>query len=269
VLEAEIVDIDLVLPRGVRRRLETLRADTGASALMLAAIGGQILHQVGENRAWITPDLANTIAQNLNGSFALAEQLGREQAVTFQYHAGKEVEVYCANIGFDYVLALFFDAQTRRGRIGTIWVFVQRAIRDLLELLPVPEMLDETGERAQERSARPPGLAAAAKTDPVPAVVAHTPVNDVREETPVELPDQEDAQLEAAVNAAVDATLEELEGLLTQEAAAADQGEDVDAFWDSALAEEGGVGLTSGFTLEEARRKGLIPDEIDFDDAAE
>lgn len=120
----------------VRKRLHSLRADTGAIGLLLATSEGQVILEMGEHRRLDIAKLAQTVAQNMKTSLALAEQLGEDIPFTIQYHTGKTVELYNASIGRDYFVTMLYGADARRGRIGTIWVFAQRAIRDLLALLP-------------------------------------------------------------------------------------------------------------------------------------
>ncbi|KAA3657537.1 MAG: response regulator, partial [Chloroflexi bacterium] len=119
----------------VQKRLETLRADTGAVLLMLASIQGNIIYADGELRQVELPGLAEIIARNIKDSFLLAEKLDSKEPFSLQYHAGSRIELYCANVGKDHFLTLFFETNLRRGRIGTIWLFTQRAINDLLQLL--------------------------------------------------------------------------------------------------------------------------------------
>ena len=127
---------DIVIPDDVSRRLATLRTDTGAARLTLATVAGELLLQLGSGRNLNFPRLISLMAHNLSNSFQLGQELGGNDPTTIQYHSGDEIDLYIANVGRDYFLAIFFDAQARRGRIGTVWVFAQRAIKDLLKMLP-------------------------------------------------------------------------------------------------------------------------------------
>ncbi len=123
----------------VVKRLKTLRTDTGASGLMLSTLSGQIVFQVSSDQSLDLLALSSELANTIQNSFSLAGYLDADVPNTIQYHAGDKVELYCANIGRGYFLTTFFDVQSRRGRIGTIWVFTQRAIKDLVEMLPEGE----------------------------------------------------------------------------------------------------------------------------------
>lgn len=135
---------DIVIPDDVSRRLATLRTDTGAARLTLATVAGEVLLRVGSGRSLNFPRLISLMAHNLSNSFQLGRELGGNDPTTIQYHSGEEIDLYIANVGRDYFLAIFFDAQARRGRIGTVWVFAQRAIKDLLKLLPPLELAGQS-----------------------------------------------------------------------------------------------------------------------------
>jgi len=65
--------------------------------------------------------------------------------------------LYCANIGRDYFLAIFFDAQVRRGRIGTVWVFTSRAISSLRTML-VEDQIEQASEFEPLEDSRSDGV---------------------------------------------------------------------------------------------------------------
>ena len=247
----------------VRKRLETLRADTGAMRLMLTTVSGQILFEVGSGRQLDLPTLATLIARNLSDSFLLARQLGSENPFTLQYHASEKTELYCANVGHGYFLTIFFDPTSRRGRIGTIWLFTQRAIKDLLEMLPAPAVIEELEP---------------ATATPVQAVLA-----DKQEDEPSADPDESadpDDALAVAEDDGDDVLVTPAE---TNERPAGQEGGlanllaldlgddgriDLDAFWENALAQDD-TATTAGLSWEEARRRGLISLELDPDEDAE
>ncbi len=124
------------IPDIVQRRLQTLQLDTGATGLVLSTTSGQILLELGDNSRLDLPRIVNKVAENVKNSLALADLLGEETPFTIQYHTGNATELYNANVGRDYFVTLIFGLESRRGRIGTIWVFAQRALRDLVALLP-------------------------------------------------------------------------------------------------------------------------------------
>lgn len=153
--------VDITLPANVEKRLRTLTADTGAALVLLATKQGQMLIETGAIRDVNTTHLASIISGNLINSKQLTQQLGGDSVTTIQYHGGEHLEMYTANIGTDYFMSIVFDVQVRRGRFGTIWVFTQRAIKDLLPLLPAfpaagkGEAVDKTAVSPSTRTAKP------------------------------------------------------------------------------------------------------------------
>lgn len=251
-IEAEV--LDQVVPDAVSKRLETLRADTGATRLALATRSGRLLLKVGHGRGPNLKRLTALMAKNLDNSILLGQELGGDDPTTIQYHAGDRIELYIANVGSDYFLALFFDAQTRRGRMSTIWVFAQRAIKDLLLILPTP----------YEGATGTPISAPVAA--PEPKERAESTVQLSAPQNPAEpVADSESSPLgrqsEAAPNSLEPASGDDFQDL--DETVTVDRGE-LDTFWESAVAREHvDVGEAGALSLEEARRQGLISDELD------
>jgi CheY-like chemotaxis protein len=264
--ESQPRDVDGVVPDAVPRRLETLRADTGATRIALAAASGQILLQVGHGRGLNLPTLAALMAKNLDNSFLLARELGGNNPTTIQYHAGDRVELYIANVGREYFLAIFFDAQARRGRMGTIWVFAQRAIKDLLDLLPESGV----GDSIEPQSAPLFSVARSSQqTQPLPRSRRRSGRSTSSRETKPapSLPEQSDAELDtgAAVKEGADSLSEPLapsesDGFFTLEEVS-DESAEMDTFWEEAASEvPTPVGEQGALTFEAAQRMGLIPD---------
>ncbi len=133
------------LPDNVQKRLQSLQLDTGATGLVLSTIQGQVLLELGDNSRLDVARIVAKIAENVANSLVLAGLLGEINPFTIQYHTGEATELYNANVGRDYFVTLLFGMESRRGRIGTIWVFAQRAIRDLVNYLPPLADLESGG----------------------------------------------------------------------------------------------------------------------------
>lgn len=237
------------IPSRVRKRLESLRTDTGATQLALATTLGEVSLSVGNGRIPNIEKLIAILAHNLEDSFLLAQALDRQEPFTLQYHVGATIELYVANVGREYFLAMFFDIQARRGRIGTVWVFAQRAIKELLSLLP------QSGQAAVKP-------AAAAPTAVKPVVAEETAVP---ETSPVP-PTMAEPEPEIDSSDWLDIEPEELANILTNETELLRDTGVLNAFWDEALAESDTIAAGGGVSWEEAKRQGLIPTELDSDD---
>lgn len=260
----------------VRKKLDLLRGDTGASCLILSTVTGAITYKSGDERKMDLAKLATIISRNVEDSFLLAEQLGgSDNHFTIQYHAGDIIELYCASVGRNYFLALFYDIQSRRGRIGTIWVFTQRAIKDLMPLLP-----------AVERVATP-AVPAPSKPQPVPPKTnlvqppLPKPITTTKPEEPAKTttPKKEEKKVEPPpvaetkkeVTPTPKAPLPEKPAPIIQTEAAAELAElfnldlstgdgelNLDAFWDDVLTEDETKSKAAGLSLEEAQKRGLV-----------
>ncbi|MCB8965721.1 MAG: response regulator [Ardenticatenaceae bacterium] len=242
-----MLTVDFTVPDIVRKRLDLLRADTGASGLVLATTQGQLLLELGEQRRLEIPKLIVTIAQNIRNSFALAEQLGETSHFTLQYHAGQSVELYNANIGQDFFISLFYSAGARRGRIGTIWVFAQRAIKELVELLP---SLRDTQVAAKPQPVKPEPLPVRSeekkgRSTPPPRQVEETPK--VEPEPVFTMPER------FVATPQVEPAEVDMDGLLAalnlDETAVTT---DIDSFWDEALKQDEESVLTNTLSFDEA-----------------
>ncbi|MCB9446357.1 MAG: response regulator [Ardenticatenaceae bacterium] len=231
----------------LRKRLDSLRNDTGANQLILATLAGEVVLKVGDGRIPDPATIIKILAQTIADSFLLANELESREPFTLQFHAGSQTELYAATVGRNYFLAMFFDVQARRGRIGTVWVFAQRAIKELLELLP---------GQSQPSRQEPVTEAAAEETAVFPQPVHQEPVKPEPEPEPVE----EDW---------LDIEPEELANLLASEAELPNSTGSLDAFWDDALAGTDISGSEIGLSFEEAQRRGLFPKNLNLDSPQE
>lgn len=232
----------------LQRRLDSLRVDTGAVHLTLTTAVGEILFSAGDGRQFDLKKLMGIVADNLSHSFLLGDELGAAEPFTLQYHMGDDFEFYCANVGRGHFLTLFFDMASRRGRIGTIWVFTQRAIKDLRALLPslesAPNPADVRNVEAQIVEEMDTPVATAVPLPPQPDLAA-SPEKENSEPSPADY---------------LDIAPDELMDLLSGDGGPVDETADLDAFWDTALTDDE-IDSSTGISLDEALQRGLV----DFD----
>jgi DNA-binding response OmpR family regulator len=246
----------------VQQRLESLRTDTGATGLALARMDGTILHEIGNQRVPIDLDnLVSVVAQNIENGFGLAQALGGEAPFTIQYHAGDAYELYNANIGRHFFITMYFDIRARRGRIGTIWVFTQRAIKELFALLVDKEDRSQAKQAEPQAKEQPPAVKA-------PAQPARPPARPKPEPSPAPA---EEIDYDAERNlidkipswSELEWTGEEEEADLNDLLLALNLDEevvtavDLDSFWEEALNDRPKPQPT-GLSYEDAVRQGLI-----------
>jgi DNA-binding response OmpR family regulator len=230
----------------IARRTQALLSDTGAVQALLCDRQGRILVRVGAATQQPLERLAQLLARTMTHSFALAAELGSDEPFTIQYQAGERVDLYTANVGRHAFLVLLFDARARRGRIGTVWVFAQRAIKDILDVLPAPG----EGRRQETTPAGPPQTAHAAPRH------REQGAQQERQDAPQE------ATRAAGASPTIACSEEDAAALLDLLDQAKDLGsEDLDAFWDEAAADAGRDDM-NGLTFDEAMRRGLLPPDM-------
>ncbi len=250
--------METAVSEDVVKRLKTLRADTGASGLMLSTLDGGIAFQVSSDKTLDLPALSRQLAHNIQNSFSLADYLATDVPNTIQYHVGDKVELYCANIGQGYFLTIFFDMQSRRGRIGTIWVFTQRAIKDLVDMLPAqPVPVSEVPKPiADEPPAKP-------IVEPAPEPVPD-PVPEPVPELELEPEPEPEPELKPVLEGFLDIDESDLDDLF-DEALLGEISGDMDDFWEDTNGDHN-FPKAGGLSLEEARQQGLIPNDLDLPD---
>jgi hypothetical protein len=152
--------------------------------------------------------------------------------------------------------------------LGTVWVFAQRAINDLQDLLALNQLTDLSAAPQPDNLALPetaeaeaPTPAVEAVAEPVEAVLETAETTESAE--PDAETDDESVDLESTQEI-IPPSLEDIRAFLGLEEPGEAEEVDLDSFWDDALEETGKGKLnSSGMSLEEARQQGLIPTEFD------
>jgi YesN/AraC family two-component response regulator len=130
----------------ITKCLTDLRLEVGAQCLILADAMGHSINQVGTAEGLDIP----TIVSLAGGNFALTSKMARhlqEKGQTFNlnYYEGVTHHIYSANVGNDLSLTVIFDKRTCPSRIGTVWLYIKRTIKRLLEITAA----EETAELSQ------------------------------------------------------------------------------------------------------------------------
>lgn len=274
----------------VSRRLEALRADTGAQRVILATLSGEILECSGSIEDEELQRLVTSMAFSMDSSFNLSDRLGAGEPQTIQFLVGDESDLYCANVNRENFLAIFFDAQVRRGRIGTVWVFARRAIGDLRSMLaePQPQTEDEqpepeapvdseleTSPTAVEQTA--PEIAGEVSPDLVEeeteSIAEDEPEPPPVESFETELPEETEKSAGFEHQEEVEAIDQVTNGDSADLGEQADQDKDapdfedldLDAIWDDVL-QGGSLDESKGISFEEALRRGIISPDFNPED---
>jgi DNA-binding response OmpR family regulator len=258
------------LDSAVQSRLRALRSDTGAAEVALVGYDGQIVFHLGGGLDEETARLAPLAAGTMRNGLTLSEALQNDEPLMIQYQAGSRFDLYTANVGTAYFVMLLFSVRERRGRIGTIWVFAQRAINELKAMLPdvAPEAAEVAAPPEPEPAvAGPAEQVTEVEPEPEPEPQAPVTANEVATVEPVppaspeatEERGEEETPDELLVAAEI--TSSELGALLRAADDAGSENVDLDAFWADLLDDEGGA-PREGLSFEEAMKRGLLPPQF-------
>jgi CheY-like chemotaxis protein len=237
----------------INQRLHTLRNEISATYVLLTDASGRIQTDSGIGKGLATPALLNTVAASLRHNQLLAEHLGNQDALTLQYQSGTKAELYAMSVGDAYQILIFFTAETRRGRVGTVWVFAQRLAKELLSLLPTSTITPSASTPEALAPILPAPVLPIHKVADLPDFPSKTPASKVETalsdhaaapvipELPQEVPPPQLVPAEFILEADESADA----ATLTD-------------FWDQAV-EENALGNGEAFSFAEAMRQGLIP----------
>lgn len=237
----------------INQRLHTLRNEISATYVLLADASGRIQTDSGIGKGLATPALLSTVAASLRHNQLLAEHLGNQDALTLQYQSGTKAELYAMSVGDAYQILIFFTAETRRGRVGTVWVFAQRLAKELLALLPTGSTALPVSSPETVTPIPPVSASSARNVADLPDFPSKTPTSKVE----TALTDR------AAAPDTPELPQETLPIQLVPAEFILEADESADAatltdFWDQAV-EDSSPGNGEAFSFAEAMRQGLIP----------
>lgn len=120
--------------REVVQQLENLQANVGARSIFLSNLAGQVIAHTGdEDRGAI-----ERIASLLGGGMATLIESGRifddsDDSINLAYREGPEDCLYAINIGEQLLLILVLHNGPYASRIGSVWFYAQRSVKDLCQ----------------------------------------------------------------------------------------------------------------------------------------
>ncbi len=245
----------------VRARLKALRTDTGAAEVALIGNDGRIVFHLGEGLDAQTERLAPLAARAMRAGFQLGDALQNDEPMMIQYQAGSRFDLYTANVGTGYFVMLLFSVGERRGRIGTIWVFAQRAISELKTMLPAVAASAEAAPEADAGPAAESEATTAAEAPPDSPPAAIEAVDEQPDEQQEPAADSAAAGADEEQARAMEQVSSELAELLTAADLAEAGNVDLDAYWEE-MVDNHGSGPREGLSLEEAIKRGLLPPQF-------
>jgi CheY-like chemotaxis protein len=170
------------------RALSSLRFEVGAQCVVLANTKGEIISEVGITHGLETQTLMPLVADALASVSGVAQYLQDKETFNLSFHEGKKYDVYYTGVGDDLLLALVFDRRKQPSRIGMVWLYVKRAIQDLLRAMHGAE--DDRPYQPESLEKEPPSepgfelVESATEGGPTEPSVSESPEPDRASETP-------------------------------------------------------------------------------------
>ena len=118
--------------------LSNLQFEVGAQCILLADVTGQLVAHIGETGGPDLPTLISLIGGSFATSFEMARYLGESQALTLNYHEGARYDVYSSNVNERLFIVLLFDKRQRSSRLGMVWLYTRRTLKQLRTLVNNP-----------------------------------------------------------------------------------------------------------------------------------
>jgi len=141
----------------ITQQLAALRGDIEAQSIILADIVGDLITYVGPIKGMDLDSFIPLVAIGLAASSEMRNYFNeKELGFNLNYHEGERYAVYSANVGSELLLAMLYDHNVRKSKVGTVWYYSKRAIEELLAALTPPEpiggeLLSQIEEEISER----------------------------------------------------------------------------------------------------------------------
>ncbi len=120
----------------IRARLEILSQDIGSQCILLANRAGMVLTEVGITSGLPTMILLPLLSTSFSTAGQISQMLREEESTALYMHEGNRYDLYCFDILQSFMLVIVFDkGGAATAKIGSVWVYAKRAIRDMQELL--------------------------------------------------------------------------------------------------------------------------------------
>lgn len=208
-------------------RLVSLRNDLGCLAVYLIDLDGHVVARAGDVVSFKIDSILAPLEASFSASLKICRALGGFVSQNLHFFDGDEFDVYLVNVGQSYMILMLFEGDRGAAQMGPVLRYGRQCADDMLNALA--------------------GLPTD-QADPVAsaAALAATPVMEPR-------PPQPPAEPAIAIEAtALDAAAKDV------------MKQDVDAFWNDAVAStDGGDTRGNALSFEQALKLGLIPKDGD------
>jgi DNA-binding NarL/FixJ family response regulator len=119
----------------IRNRLDALWQDVGAQCILLADRAGMMLTEIGITAGLPTMILLPLLSTSFSTAGQIAQILREDESASLFMHEGVHYDLYCFDVLQRFMLVIVFDKAASTAKIGSVWVYAKRAIRDIQEVL--------------------------------------------------------------------------------------------------------------------------------------
>jgi predicted regulator of Ras-like GTPase activity (Roadblock/LC7/MglB family) len=121
--------------RSIRLRMESLDRDVGSRCILLADRAGMVLAETGHSAGLPTQVLLPLLSTSFSTAGQITQMLRENESSALYVHEGSHYDLYCFDMLQRFMLVIVFDKSATSAKIGSVWVYAKRAIRDIQDLL--------------------------------------------------------------------------------------------------------------------------------------
>jgi CheY-like chemotaxis protein/predicted regulator of Ras-like GTPase activity (Roadblock/LC7/MglB family) len=119
----------------IRRCMSDLRQEVGSQCILLTDRAGMVLTEVGNSAGLPTVILLPLLSTSFSTAGQISQVLRENESSALYVQEGKHYNLYCFDVLQRFMLVLIFDNAASATKIGTVWVYAKRAIREMQEML--------------------------------------------------------------------------------------------------------------------------------------
>ncbi|NOK62100.1 MAG: response regulator [Chloroflexi bacterium AL-W] len=128
-----VLTADNITP--IRNRMSELLDDVGAQCILLTDRAGMVLTEVGKTAELPTIILLPLLSTSFSTAGQISQVLQETESSALYMQEGSHYDLYCFDVLQRYMLVLIFDKVASATKIGTVWVYAKRAIRNMQDML--------------------------------------------------------------------------------------------------------------------------------------
>lgn len=117
------------------RLLDLIAKEVGAQCVLLSDQAGMVLVQAGALPGVVLEMVGPMLATSFSSTNQLARLLQEQRTSASYVHEGDRYDIYAFHISYRVSLIIMFDKRVNPGKLGTVWVYARRAMRQIEQIL--------------------------------------------------------------------------------------------------------------------------------------